>query len=123
MSRKPPNHYVTELPDGYELELRLLIEALGWGEGFYRGEMLAHLARAGRKAGAPAIEDILKVQTYAGFEADRLQREAMQQEAEPAQRPSFEIGAEIHRLAARIEELEREHERVARAEMEAAGHE
>jgi hypothetical protein len=76
-----PSYYQIELPDGYVFELRLLIEALDLN--FYLGAALKHLCRAGLKPGCPAIEDIVKAETYLGFERDRLERQAMQQVTEP----------------------------------------
>ena len=47
MKDNRPKYYAIELPDGYALEIRLLIEALGYGEGFYRGAALSTCAGPG----------------------------------------------------------------------------
>ena len=74
-----PDYYYITLPDGYVLEVRLLIEALGCN--FNHGAALKHLCRVGRKG--PAIEDFAKSRTYCDYEVDRLMREAMAEEPEP----------------------------------------
>ena len=37
-----------------------IIEALGWGEGFNKGNALKYLIRAGKKPGQPELQDLEK---------------------------------------------------------------
>lgn len=51
-----------------------VIEA--WGLGFNLGNVAKYLARAGKKPGVAALEDLKKAQTYLAFEISRLERQA-----------------------------------------------
>ena len=50
------------------------IEAWGFGEGFNRGNAIKYLARAGRKDGADAVEDLKKAAWYVEREIRRLEK-------------------------------------------------
>ena len=50
------------------------IEAWGFGEGFNRGNAIKYLARAGRKDGADAVEDLKKAAWYVDREIRRLEK-------------------------------------------------
>ena len=51
-----------------------IIEALGWGEGFNRGNALKYLMRAGKKDPAKEAEDLGKAAWYLRREAERLDK-------------------------------------------------
>lgn len=57
-----PNYYRTLLSNGTEVECFDLIDALGLD--FYLGNALKYLWRAGKKEGAPKLEDLRKIRTY-----------------------------------------------------------
>ena len=62
-----PSHYNTS-----KYECIDIIEALGWGEGFNRGNSLKYLMRAGAKDPTKEIEDLQKAAWYINREIERL---------------------------------------------------
>lgn len=68
-----PSHYGGE-DDPYEA-IRI-IEALGWGEGFNKGNALKYLLRAGKKAAQPEPLDLKKAAWYLTREIGRLEQDA-----------------------------------------------
>lgn len=50
----------------------------GWGLGFCLGSALKYIARAGRKPGETALEDLRKARWHISREIERLEREAAQ---------------------------------------------
>lgn len=56
-----PDHYGGE-ENPYEAIK--VIEALGWGEGFVKGNAIKYLMRAGRKPGTPERVDLEKAKWY-----------------------------------------------------------
>lgn len=61
---KNPSHYC----EGRKYEPRKVIE--DWGLGFYLGNALKYISRAGRKG--PVEEDLKKAKQYIDFELERL---------------------------------------------------
>lgn len=64
-----PSHYN---PDGIEV-----IDAIeSWGLGFNLGNAVKYIARAGKKPGAPAIEDLKKALWYLQREISYFEKES-----------------------------------------------
>jgi hypothetical protein len=61
-----PSHYT----EGRKYEPRLVIE--DWGLGFYLGNVVKYISRAGRKG--DAVEDLKKARQYLDWEIEKLEQ-------------------------------------------------
>lgn len=77
-----PPHYANLKPEPIDV-----IES--WGLGYHLGTVLKYIARAGKKEGAPIIQDLEKARWYLSREIERLKK------VSPSN-PASVIGFEIH---------------------------
>lgn len=59
-------------PTHYQLDPEPVAVIEAWGLGFSLGNVLKYLARAGRKPGVPALDDLRKARDYLDREIARL---------------------------------------------------